>query len=528
MILFLFQTEAADGRFLRKIVDWTAFGFERVETAYSWKRAEELCEECRPDLVICSLTFEKGSYQDLLFSIRKRYPEVQFIITGKVQPTDMHALLRLAVIDFVENPTDSAAWNDPLRSFLEKSTERNTLLQKAEEGTYWKKNQRLIQDQFWKNLFLSRAGTDPEEIERAAAQVMERIDKDKQYLMVLITMKNQEEMWRRWGEHVCQSMIQNLGRAVTEESQLKSRVIIIYSRVVILLEETSDREITDCCKALIQRGKQELDADLFCYIGDPVYCERLAELYQSLLSYSKDDILRQKSIVKISKRLMNSSERVIIPPSWSDILYSMEPLRLVEEVRYFLVAQAKDGLLSEKRIRIFQQDMLQLLFSYMEKKELSAHELYDNSSIYELYKVAILSIDGMCWWIQHCINYINETVSGNNLEAGGKVTATVKEYIRTHLDEKISMEDLAAKVHLSPDYMSKIFKHETGETIRDYVIRKRMEAAKTLLRVSDKSISEIGLEVGYDNPSYFVRIFRQRYDTTPKQYREHQKSGKKI
>lgn len=526
MVLFLFQTEAADGRFLRKTVDWAAFGFERVETAYSRKRAGELCQTCRPDLIVCSLTFEQGAYQKLLHDIKERYPGVRFIMTGKVHPADMHALLRLGVLDYVEDPGDSTAWTETLEQFQIETAEHNALLQKAEEGTYWKKNRLLIQDQFWKDLFVGRISTDPEEIERAAAQVKEQIDKDKQYLMVLITMKNQEEMWRRWGEHVCQSMIQNLGRAVTEEFRLKSRVIIIYSRVIILLEEAADREITDCCRELIRRGKRDLDAELFCYIGEPVYCESLPELYQGLLSYSKDDILRQKSIVQISKRQMNSAERVIIPPSWSDILYSTEPLRLVEEVRYFLVEQAKAGQLSEKRIRVFQQDMLQLLFSYMEKKELSAHELYDNSSIYELYKVAILSIDGMCWWIQSCINYINETVSGNNLEAGGKVTAAIKEYIRTHLDEKVSMEDLAAKVHLSPDYMSKIFKHETGETIRDYLIRKRMETAKTLLSVSDKSVSEIGLEVGYDNPSYFVRIFRQRYNTTPKQYREQQKTGK--
>ena len=520
MNLIILQSEANKGRELRQNIDWTGYGFSRIETAYSQSRAEELCREVSPDLILCATSFADGCYIRLLKKIKKDHPLAQIILTGPVESRDFHDILQLGVLDYAENPVGFTSLKSILELFHTRTQYQKSVLKKAQESEYWYKNRNLVQDQFWKNLLLGRISSDPEDIEKAASQVEERIDKDRHYRMILITMKNQEEMWSRWGEHVCQSMLQNLGRAASDDLQLISRVIIIYSRIIALFtDETPEVKVTEWCNLMAERGKEDLGAALFFYMGEPAYCESFADLYHGLLTFSKDDVLRQNRILKVNRRIIDNPERITIPADWYDILNSSNPSLLVEEVRTFLVTQAKNGLLTEQRIRVFQQDILQLLFNYMERKELKAHELYDNSEIYKLYKAAILSIDGMCWWIQSCISYINDTISGKNKESGGKTVAAAKEYIRAHLDSKLPIDQIAISVHLSPDYLGKIFKKETGETIQTYITRKRMEKARSLLLNTDKPVSQICFDIGFDNPSYFIRVFKDYNGITPKKYR---------
>lgn len=520
MILIIFQLGASVGREIRRIVDWRAYGFSRIETAYDQDHAEELINESSPDLIVCDTAFPDGRCYDFLREIHKKTPQTKYILTGEIRLEDIHDVLSLGVSAYIERPCVKEEWDKPIQSFCKAASARKELERHAREGAFWSKNRALIQDQFWKNLFLGRIGTNPEMIARSAMGVEERIDKDQLYIMALITMKNQEEMWTRWGEHVCQPMLMNIGRSVSKECGLNNRVIVIYSRIIALFKSDSDAQIADWFRLYAERAQQEVGADLFCYLGEPVYCEAFPDLYYGLLTYSKDDVLRQTQFVKVTKRQLEDQERILIPPNWNDILFSPNPLELSEEVRSFLVKQAKNGLLSEQKIRVFQQDILQLLFLYMENKDLSAHELYDNSEIYKLYKAAILSIDGMCRWIESCVQYINDAVNGRNQETGGRTVAEMKNFLRSHLTEKVSMEQLADHVHLTSDYAGKLFKRGTSETVKSYLMRKRMEKARELLRDSDKSISEICFEVGYDSPSYFIHVFRQYNGMTPKKYRD--------
>ena len=519
MILYLFQSEPAKGREIRRSVDWESYGFTRLETAYSQEHADELLAGEQPDLIICGTDFPDGSCYAFLQKIHDHYPNVYFILTGMIRIEELHEVLSLGVLEYIEDISCESGWTKPIQAFLSAVSFRNTLVDNARKSSYWFKNRALVQDQFWKNLFLGKIGVDPEEIVRSAMEVEEHIDKDRPYLMTLITMKNQEEMWSRWGEHVCQSMLLNIGRCVSKELGCNNHMIIIYSRIIALFKDEDEAQLSAWFDQYSERAKKELGADLFCYLGEAVYCEAFPDLYYGLLAYSKDDVLRQVKFVKVTKRVLENQDRINIPPQWNDVLYSHDPMKLVEAVRAFLVEQAENGLLTEKKMRVFQQDILQLLFLYMEHKDLSAHQLYDNSEIYKLYKVAILSIDGMCWWIQSCIQYINDAVSGANHESGGKTIAEIKNYIRSHLSEKITMEQIASHVHLSPDYVGKYFKRDTGETVQSYLIRKRMEKARDLLQNTDRTISDICFETGYGNPSYFISVFRQYNGITPQQYR---------
>ncbi len=100
---------------------------------------------------------------------------------------------------------------------------------------------------------------------------------------------------------------------------------------------------------------------------------------------------------------------------------------------------------------------------------------------------------------------------------------TCKTYISRHYREKIYLEDAAAALGISPSYLSRMFKRETGICFQDYVNRIRAERAANLLRYSDMDLSAIAGYVGFPSQSYFGRIFKACRQMTPGEYRDRYK-----
>jgi YesN/AraC family two-component response regulator len=97
------------------------------------------------------------------------------------------------------------------------------------------------------------------------------------------------------------------------------------------------------------------------------------------------------------------------------------------------------------------------------------------------------------------------------------------EYIEKNFQENINLNKISNYVSLSKNYFCNIFKKETGITIWDYLIRIRMEEAKRMLLETEQKTYEISEKVGYDDPSYFGRLFKKYTGFTPIEFRDSSK-----
>jgi AraC family transcriptional regulator len=95
----------------------------------------------------------------------------------------------------------------------------------------------------------------------------------------------------------------------------------------------------------------------------------------------------------------------------------------------------------------------------------------------------------------------------------------IKDYVRGHLAESISIETLAELAELSPFHFSRVFKRATGMTPLQFVTRERMLQAQQLIRETSRSLIEIALEVGYTSPSHFAQVFRRMVGMAPMEFR---------
>ena len=107
-----------------------------------------------------------------------------------------------------------------------------------------------------------------------------------------------------------------------------------------------------------------------------------------------------------------------------------------------------------------------------------------------------------------------------NTGGSEKLISRIKRYAEDNVTLDIRSIDLENEFHLSYKYMNRIFKRTTGKSIMQYHGDLRMEAAVRELRTTNKSISLIGNELGFEDPLYFSKCFRRYMDVSPREYRK--------
>lgn len=93
------------------------------------------------------------------------------------------------------------------------------------------------------------------------------------------------------------------------------------------------------------------------------------------------------------------------------------------------------------------------------------------------------------------------------------------DYIYYHLNEKIHLQDLAKYVNLNSSYLSTLFKKETGLSVSDYILKRRMDAAKNMLQYSDYTYGDISVILAFSSQSHFIQVFKKQTGLTPREYR---------
>ncbi len=113
----------------------------------------------------------------------------------------------------------------------------------------------------------------------------------------------------------------------------------------------------------------------------------------------------------------------------------------------------------------------------------------------------------------------SETADEEEGQSGRQLIRKVKELVAERLDQEISLQYMADQVHLNHQYLSVLFKSETGQNFSDYVTVSRMNKAKQLLKDTNLKIYEIAALSGYMSAKHFMAVFKDTVGMTPSQYR---------
>lgn len=120
--------------------------------------------------------------------------------------------------------------------------------------------------------------------------------------------------------------------------------------------------------------------------------------------------------------------------------------------------------------------------------------------------------------IESYIRALWETLPPGGDSKSSSVVENIKQYIDANMDCEIKLQDVAPLFHYNPQYLGRLFKQETGMSFSEYVNRERVKRAATYLS-SEMPIIHVAYQVGFNNVTYFNRVFRRHFGLSPSAYR---------
>lgn len=112
---------------------------------------------------------------------------------------------------------------------------------------------------------------------------------------------------------------------------------------------------------------------------------------------------------------------------------------------------------------------------------------------------------------------VNQLYKGTQ---ASRLILDVSNYINRHMSEQITVEAMSKEFFMSRSYLSKRFKAESNVTLTDFILTKKTDEAKHLLRYTKQSLTAISLHLGFSSPGHFSRVFRKYASVSPKEYRK--------
>ena len=508
---------------------------EIVGTASNGEEAINLAKSNRIDIIFADIKMPKKDGLQAIKEIKSILPEAKFVIMTAYDEFEyVQEALKLNIEEYLLKPVKPAKVNSVIEKITNKIKKR-----REEEKVKEKMKEKLdmvlpyIKMSFVFDLIFLDIDTVEEIKNRTSffnikdlpsAVMIADIDKFARRTV------NQDEIERQLLKKKVFNIIKKF--AVDYPSLM---IVPISSDKIIILYFGNDKYnnkhiknwLRQIAEEMVENIKEETDFTITIGIGsyydDPKVVDR--SYYEALGAIRNSFLLKEKSVIHWEDVKNNDYEDLAYP-------YEIE-LKLLEKLKSNKLSQLSsliDTLFENLQIddnfnsMIVKSRLLELM-GVLSRAAVEAGAKYKDVSplnykyIKELFKVNTL-IDLKEWLYSLCTK-LSQKIDEVDEEFKEKIIYDGVKYINSNYTEDISLSEAAGASNLSAHYFSRIFKKEMGCTFKEYITELRMEAAKRKLNKDDDNISNIAKEIGYNNPGYFSRVFKEYEGISPSTYRNH-------
>ncbi|WP_236860268.1 PocR ligand-binding domain-containing protein [Candidatus Formimonas warabiya] len=128
--------------------------------------------------------------------------------------------------------------------------------------------------------------------------------------------------------------------------------------------------------------------------------------------------------------------------------------------------------------------------------------------------------DEICLWTKNMLKTYMDHIEISKDQKNLQATQKAADYIRENFRQKLTIDEIAQAVYLSPCYLSRIFKQNFGCTLMEYLAQVRVEKAKTMLKNPQFNVMQVAEESGFEDPGYFTRVFKKVEGVTPSRFKQ--------
>ncbi|TYP79791.1 response regulator [Paenibacillus methanolicus] len=512
---------------IRDGIDWEALRIADVYDACNVRQAMRVFEERSIDILICDIEMPRGTGIELLEWVNEHSPRTETIfLTAHAEFGFVQRAVQLDSFDYMLKPVDFAALQATIaRALASVEKERELASMREQYAAYRELIERQKSrhaDRFWHDVLEGRVRAGDEEAERLMREYAIPLSEDRRMRPIALSVESWPQELESGDEDVLDYALREAamrtlvpdGRGAIIQTKQGVNVALIYA------DEESREALQTRCTAFVEHGKTELGCQVACYVGERVGLPALKGMYEQLLDMEYDNV-RKSGQVYWSGSAKPERDVPKFPAfaAWQIWIEQGKRAELEKEIRKTVVELGGDPHLHAGTIQAFYHGYLQMIHYVLQKNGLSAHELFR-----ELDERKEGAMPRTLAQLEHWAIARMDIVTGQ-LHRQDSIVRRVQCYIADHLNETVKREDIADHVHLNQAYLSRLFKKETGVSLTDYMLQERMKLAHELIRGSTIPISDIAKSLGYNNFSYFSKMFKRLYGGTPQQCRRQEAGG---
>ncbi|WP_240419695.1 helix-turn-helix domain-containing protein [Paenibacillus periandrae] len=516
--------------YLSSSIPWNDLGLQLAKLCTDGEEALEACLLHQADILITDIGMPVMDGLELIDNVMQTNPKLKTIILSCHEDFQFaQRAVKLNVRDYIlKENLQIEQMIDILRTMSQVLCEEQAMEKvHLKLRDVIKQNRSAIRTSFLRNLLELPVTDEVDWVEKAEA-VGIHARRGIKFMPVLVIAERPAELEKRFGgPHLMQYILDN---ALNEMICTKDSVLMVYeeSRFILLVpfHQTLKRNIHDEIKQELRLTQQAMHrimrVGISCIIGG--LCEDLHALKKQIhrlldcstfrfyageritaklepVAVSGDDIFihYSEALQDFRTSLLNHSETDMDAAVLKWIKHIEKHRYSTDIVRSWVLKIATE---------------LELKYTVMQHFVTKFNAELLHHSIFSIY-----TLDHLKEWLTAFLSQKMTTIKAMRNPNLRKEISEAKRYVLKHIGEKISMEEVATRVRLNPTHFSRMFKNETGETFVKFMTREKMERAIELLDQSDLTIEQIAEHLGYENVTYFFKLFRNHSGMTPQDYR---------
>lgn len=503
-------------------IDWEKFGIGSVYTAFDINQAKETFRNYSIDILLCDIEMPQGNGLDLLVWVKNNYPDTETIfLTCHADFEYAQQALKLGIEDYLLKPLPP----EELEQVISKATKIIYDKRKLKtNSSSWIRNQSLFIERFWLDILNEKISSEPKKINKLARDRNISFNENMRYLPVMVRIQQWHEALGLDDEKLMEFALKNSLEEMIIKGEEKGIVIELRRGTLLALINLEEGFVPDKdtikteLESYIEICQQHFFCDLSCYIGKAVYAHELLAIVSKLSEIDKNNVTCKSKVFLLSESAVVQN-RLTIPDMniWAMMLEQGLKEKVLSEINDYFKNRMGTEELDAIVLHQFQHDFLQMVYSVLKKQGIQAHKLLSDENADVHYLQPARSVMDLMAWIAYVLEKARSYV--NEVEKVQSVIEKVKKYITVNIEQKITCEDIANHVYLNPDYLTRIFKKETGITLSEYLLQERIKMAKDMLLKTDMPISAVAAHIGYTNLAHFSRIFKKYTNMNPFDYK---------
>ena len=518
--------------FLSEIVDWETLGLRLQSIHENGASALDYALIEMPDILITDIGMPKMNGLELAKRMKEQNSDLQVAILSCHNEFEFvrHALT-LRVQDYILKETlDPQDLSKLLLSYKEKLEETHLKMQKQVRlQKQLTKNNALAKERFFQQVIYQPKSTNQDWYYRENNVGFQL--ENRNYVPILCVIDNYLLMRQYFfSENILEFAIHNVISELIDNNSKESiyfkfeanRFFILFPTSTSLKVDNYD-EIMKILKKIQDSLTNYLGVSVSFLIGEKVAPSDFKHELTSLLSsegqlFYMDNcsIMMKSNVIHIfSDDLFSYYDEAAT--EFRKLIFANE-IKNVEPVVLKWMAVIKENTVSPSTVKDW---VLKLLLEL--KLKLKSLQSFQSNYEIEIIHHEILKIDTQNELSDWLITYLESAIL-HTMEGLGKTKH--KEifraciYISKNIESKLSLDQVANHVYLNASYFSRLFRQEIGITFIEYVTALKMDRAKELLDQTVYPLGEICERLGYDNHSYFIKIFKSYVGNTPNGYRK--------